>query len=168
MPYSYGDFNDQVSDYIKQHFPAADTNILDVGAGAGKYSDILRRQYVNIDAVEVFKPNIDRFQLERRYRKVYHSDIDNLQYGNYDVIIMGDVMEHFDVAKAKRVLSYAFEHSKEVIIIVPWLYEQGSLEGNDYEIHQQPDLTKDVMEQRYPELALYLMNERLGFYVKKK
>lgn len=125
---------------------------------------LLGDYFNNIDAVEVHKPNIEKYELEKRYRKVYNKDIREMEY-NYDLVIFGDILEHLEVEDAKRVLKYAIEHSKCVIVAVPYLYKQGIVEDNVYEIHKQDDLTKEIMEERYPELRLLIGNEEYGYYI---
>jgi hypothetical protein len=39
-----------------------------------------------------------------------------------------------------------------VLVVVPYLYEQGPHGGNPFEEHLQADLTPEVMEIRYPML----------------
>jgi hypothetical protein len=46
--------------------------------------------------------------------------------------------------------------------------EQGEYEGNTHETHLQPDLTPDLMKERYPDLELIYGNGQYGYYVKKK
>ena len=119
-----------------------------------------------MDAVEVFKPNIDNYQLKQKYHKVYNIDIKDFEYGNYDIIIFGDIIEHLEVKEAQEVLKYAFSKCKEMIVAVPYQLEQGIEEDNIYEIHKQPDLTPKIMEERYPYLKLLYKNDLYGYYVK--
>ena len=46
--------------------------------------------------------------------------------------------------------------------------EQGEHEGNMHETHLQPDLTPDIMKQRYSDLELLYGNNFYGYYIKKK
>ena len=138
----------EVVEYIKAHFPAGST-CLDVGACDGKWYDLLG-DYLVMDAVEIFKPNIVHHGLTDKYRRVFGVDIDSLAYVSYDLIIFGDVIEHMTVDKAQRVLGYARNRCKDMIIGVPWLYPQGELYGNPYEIHLQADLTEELFNERYP------------------
>lgn len=43
--------------------------------------------------------------------------------------------------------------------------EQGEHEGNIHETHYQPDLTVDVMTERYPHLTCIYNNEYYGYYI---
>lgn len=165
MAYSYSDFKEEVVSYIKDNFNP-DSTILDVGAGSGTYYNYLYRDFKNIDAVEVFEPNIINFDLKNKYRNVYNTDIKDFKYDYYDLIIFGDILEHLDIKEAQMVLKYALERCKQVIVAVPYMYKQGVEHNNVYEIHKQDDLTKENMKERYPELKLLYGNDRYGYYVK--
>ena len=163
---SYSYFKEDVANYLKKNFKE-DSTILDVGAGCGTYYEYLHDYFKNIDAVEVFRPNIEMYDLKSKYRNVFFSDIQELEYPYYDIIIFGDILEHLDVISAQKVLNYALERCKEVIVAVPYMYEQGPIKDNIYEIHKQPDLTKKVMKERYPQLKLLYGCDAYGYYIKK-
>lgn len=158
---SYSYFKEDIRDYIKRRH-GLNEKILDVGAGDGKWRDLLS-EYV-MDGVEVFEPNIERYGLKDKYREVFNVDIKDFQYKWYDVVIFGDVLEHLEVEEAQRVLRYAIEHSREVIVAVPYKYKQGIEYGNVYEIHKQDDLTPEIMGERYPEIKLLIGNDIYGYY----
>jgi hypothetical protein len=50
------------------------------------------------------------------------------------------------------------------MIAVPYLYEQGTWEGNVHETHYQPDLTPEIVASRYPELNLMVGDAIYGYY----
>lgn len=139
----------EVCEWIRKLF-LPDSLILDVGACDGKWR-VLLWDYDNIDAVEVFKPNADNL---RGYRQVFNADVSELEYGYYDLIIFGDVLEHMTVENAQKSLKYAEEHSKCVIVGVPFKYAQGAIYGNPYERHIQDDLTRDLFAERYDGYAI--------------
>lgn len=159
---SYNDYKENIVYYIRRKH-RTDESILDVGAGDGKWRDLLK-EYV-MDGVEVFEPNIERYGLKDKYREVFNIDIKDFKYDWYDLVIFGDVIEHLTVEEAQEVLRYAYKHSKEVIVAVPYCYKQGIEYGNVYEIHKQDDLTPEIMKERYPELEEYIRNERYGYYI---
>lgn len=166
MAYSFDYFKTEVADYLKEHFDKS-ARILDVGAGSGTYYNYLGDYFENMDAVEVFEPNIELFDLRSKYKNVYNANIIDFEYDNYDIIIFGDILEHLEVKDAQKVLEYALKRCKEVVVAVPYMYEQGICHDNVYEIHLQPDLTRDIMEERYPYLKLLYGNEEYGYYIKK-
>ena len=167
MATSYRFFKEDVANYLKKKFKSNAT-VLDVGAGEGTYYKYLADHFVNMDAVEVFKPNIDKYNLENKYRQVFNTDIKDFKYDYYDVIIFGDIIEHLDVKEAQEVLNYAYDRCKEMIVAVPYEMEQGIEEDNVYEIHKQPDLTPKIMKERYPYLKEKYGNELYGYYIKRR
>lgn len=167
MAYSYSFFKEDIAKYLQDNFDK-DSTILDVGAGSGTYWNYLHEYFDNMDAVEIFSPNVKEFGLREKYKNVYESDITDFEYDYYDIIIFGDILEHLEVNNAKKVLEYALGRCKEVIVAVPYLYEQGECYNNIYETHLQPDLTPEIMEERYPYLKLLYGNDRYGYYIKKE
>ena len=165
MATSYKYYKKNVKEYLQSKF---DKNawILDVGAGEGTYYILLHDYFERMDAVEIFKPNIDHYELRKKYANVYNTDIRDFRHGYYDVIIFGDIIEHLEVKDAQIVLKYAYNHCKEMIVAVPYEMEQGIAEDNVYEIHKQPDLTPENMLERYPMLKLLYKNSKYGYYVK--
>lgn len=163
MASSYNDFKEDIKKYIEDKFDK-DITILDVGAGSGTYKKLL--DDYKMDAVEVFEPNIEEYKLKELYEHVFNTDIKDFTYDYYDLIIFGDIIEHLNVKEATEVLKYAYNHSKEVIVAVPYLYKQGIEYGNEYEIHKQDDLTHELFLERYPFMKLLMKNDRYGYYVK--
>lgn len=150
-----------------------DTPILDVGAGWGKYRDLLP-EYSFMDACEAWRQNIRDENLWRRYRYVHaepiQSVIDDVE-DSYDVLIFGDVLEHLPVRDAQTVIRKAAFWATEILVVVPYLFEQGEEHGNRWERHEQPDLTPEVMASRFPQLQLIDVEYRnsqpfKGFYRK--
>lgn len=159
MPYSYGDFKSAISDHIKKNIDD-NTRILDVGPGSGTYGARLKDW--NIEAVEIFEPYVQMFNLNQFYKKVHIGDIRTFDVSQYDYIIMGDVLEHLTQNEATEVLNRMW--NKKVMVAVPYLFEQGEEMGNIYETHHQPDLTDELMQSRYGLKPLYT-NERYGYYI---
>ena len=158
-------YKPEIVEYLKNKFDK-NAKILDVGAGEGTYWNYLKDYFDNIEAVEVFKPNIDNFELETKYKKVYNEDIRVFKYDFYDIIIFGDIIEHLEVNEALEVLKYAYNRCKEMIVAVPYLNPQGIVEDNIYEIHKQDDLTDEIMKERYPFLKNVFKTDYYGYYVK--
>ena len=96
MPTSYKYYKNDIKAYLEGKF-TENARILDVGAGEGTYFNYLGDYFKVMDAVEVFKPNIDKYKLQDKYNKVYNVDIKDFKYDFYDIIIFGDVIEHLSV-----------------------------------------------------------------------
>ena len=140
--------------WIRAHIPAT-ARVLDVGAGWGTYARLLP-EYSRIEAVEVWKAYVDRFELRRLYSIVHVADALSFlaTCQPYDLIILGDVLEHFALADAQLLLERCRTKAKALIVSVPYLYHQGAIFDNPWEIHQQSDLTREVFQARYPDLEL--------------
>lgn len=165
MAYSYDFYKQEVKEYLTSRYPQK-AKVLDVGAGEGTYYKLLKDYFKEIDAVEVFKPNIDKYQLKSKYHRVYNMNVVNFKYTYYDIIIFGDIIEHLTTEEAQEVLQYAYGRCNEMIVAVPYQLEQGIVENNIYEIHKQDDLTPEIMKKRYPYLKLLYKNDLYGYYVK--
>lgn len=161
--YDYG--KQLIVHWVKDHFLRGST-CLDVGACDGKWFELLG-DYLKMDACEIYQPNIQKYKLADRYNRVYWGDIADLKYEHYDLIIFGDVIEHMYVGKAQKVLSYANEHCNDLIIAVPYLYEQSEIYGNKWEKHLQADLTPEIFDLRYPNHEVIWANEDYGYYHRK-
>ena len=159
--YDYGKI--EVLHWIRRNFYEGQT-CLDVGACDGKWSDLLGG-YLKIDACEIFSPNIWAHHLKEKYRRVFNLDINEMEYKHYDLIIIGDVIEHMSVENAQKALAYALPRCKDLIVGVPFLYAQGALYGNQWERHIQDDLTPELFAQRYPQLQLlYDTGHQYAYY----
>lgn len=150
-----------VRDLVQAEFDPATTEVLDVGAGRGKYRMLLP-QYDLMDACEVWKPTVLEHELEAMYRQVYNCEIQTLvlQPRTYDLVVFGDVLEHLTIVDARYVIRELCETSAEIVVVVPYLYAQGPEHGNHYQRHLQADLTPEVMMRRYPELRLVALETR--------
>lgn len=142
---SYNVGKDFVVAWIRGNFKP-DATVLDVGACDGMYRKLLP-EYSNMDAVEIFRQNFER--IKPLYRNAFHKDIAELEYDYYDLIIFGDVIEHLDVPTAQKVLRYAYERCRDMVIAVPFLYPQSEIYGNPWEKHIQDDLTSVNFSERY-------------------
>ena len=170
MPYSTTLYKEQVKNHINSRLHES-AKILDVGAGAGTYSHLIREKFKNIDALEIFEPYVERFGLKNLYNKIFIGDINKeLLYliDNYDYIILGDVVEHMGIGDAQSLLSRIHNLNKMMLVGVPYKYEQDEWEGNVYEKHHQPDLTLEIFLKRYPYMYLLMGNENYGYFVNYK
>jgi predicted nicotinamide N-methyase len=166
MIMSYDYFKDKIYLLIKEFYKGKDVNILDVGAGSGLYGLMLKDIAKRIDAVEIYNPYIKAFKLDNIYDNVYNIDIcDFIPSIEYDLIIFGDVLEHIEAKKAVKLLE-RFKNIPQIIIAVPYLYKQGAVRGNKYEIHKQEDLTKEIFLNRYLGYHYLLGNSDYGYFVK--
>jgi hypothetical protein len=129
-------------------------SILDVGLGNGKlgfiardYLDVmLGERYhqsqwkLQLDGIEVFGDYIQEHQ-RAIYNDIFIGDafdvIDGLD--QYDMIMMGDVLEHFDKQKGLEFMEKCFIHARTAVSLFIPLgdgWSQGGIYGNPYEAHQ--------------------------------
>lgn len=99
MPGSARENDKFVQDFIeKQKQTSPVYTVLDVGAGKGTYSQILREHVDVIEGIEVWEPYIEEFDLENQYDIIYRGDarteLLKMRNGWYDLIVFGDILEH--------------------------------------------------------------------------
>lgn len=123
-------------------------SILDIGVGFGskgmlfrEYSDVWYGNMfdwkVKIDGVEIFDSYITDLQ-RSIYDHIYIGDIRTLvdTLGDYDLIYMGDVIEHLEKQDAMELLSKLKMKCRDLIIVTPvHVSEQGEVYGNEKETH---------------------------------
>jgi hypothetical protein len=119
------------------------TTVLDVGAGQGVYLDLIRQGLgagVIVNAVEVWQPYIDQFDLENRYDKLFAMDVRDLTNFAYDLVILGDVLEHMSEDSAVKLWDRISQQARYAIISIPIIhYHQDAINGNPYEVHVEED-----------------------------
>jgi hypothetical protein len=156
------------------------TSILDVGVGNGKmgfiardYLDVMLGQNhrkkdwkIRLDGIEIFP---DYVQVHQRfiYDHIFIGDafevIDGL--GAYDLVILGDVLEHLEKDRAWGLLDKCTDHAgKAVILSIPLgeKWQQPALYGNPHEEHRsfwnRKELESFALEKElfeFPEIGLY-------------
>jgi cyclopropane fatty-acyl-phospholipid synthase-like methyltransferase len=169
MPYSHDANKDYIRKILQRLQPKT---ILDVGAGAGKYS-ILANQVLSdftIDAVEVWEPYIERFDLNNKYDNVLVEDVRNLDNFNYDLVIFGDILEHMTKEEAQSLWSKVSTQAKASIIAIPVTHcPQGHWEGNPYEEHIKDDWTHEEVLESFPGLIGHeIFTETATYWAKFK
>lgn len=132
--------------------PSPNFKILDVGAGFGKWGFLIRDSFdvmsfqnfkkedwkLDITAIEPFPKCITSIQ-EQIYNNIIKKDffdcIDGL--GQFDLVVFGDVIEHFEKEKGYEVLEKLFEHTNNIIVSTPnGFLPQGAWAENELEIHK--------------------------------
>jgi hypothetical protein len=127
--------------------------ILDVGVGFGRWG-ILCREFLDvwdgrfspqdwqteIIGIEAFKEYIQQYH-SVFYSRIIHSDV--LEYlsstkETFDLIIIGDVLEHFQKDQGKLFLDLCLSKGKYVLLNVPIgsTWPQEMINGNPYEEHK--------------------------------
>ena len=151
------------------------SNLLDIGCGRGTYKDLFKDIDViansNWVAVEVWKPYISQFNLEAKYNKIINEDARSLNWddlGQWDLIFMGDVLEHMTKEQAQTLVDVALKHTKHILISIPIVYmPQGADGGNEYEIHVKPDWTDKEVLESFPNIVEHHKEGKIGVYLLK-
>ena len=96
-------------------------HILDVGPGAGSYGEIIRRVIpdATIHAIEIFKPYVERFRLREKYDCIFIGDATKIKIDGYDLVILGDVLEHLPCDRAIRYWKYLKTRARFIWLCLP-------------------------------------------------
>jgi 2-polyprenyl-3-methyl-5-hydroxy-6-metoxy-1,4-benzoquinol methylase len=88
----------------------APKKVLDVGAGYGKHG-VLLREYLDptpiVHGVEAWEPYVEAHRLRGIYDELFVRDVLSFteeELAAYDLVVMGDVIEHFDKADGLALL----------------------------------------------------------------
>lgn len=141
--------------------------ILDIGAGSGTYSEALKDAGYehNIDALEIWQPYIDKFNLFEKYRNVYNQDVRLFDDFSYDVVIFGDILEHMTKDQALSVWEKVAAQAEHALIAIPIIhYHQGELDGNPYEEHVKDDWSHEEVLSSFSNITDHWQGDVVGAY----
>ena len=127
-------------------------SLLDIGIGFGKYG-YLAREYLELydgrDAYSDWQRRIDGIEAFPDYLTTAHRHIyDEIYVGNaldilprlrtrYDLILVIDVLEHFDYREGNRLLDHCLQTARNVLVsTLKRVGYQGAAFGNDFETHK--------------------------------
>jgi hypothetical protein len=168
---------EHISDSVSLIVRLQPRSLLDVGCGFGRWGflarefcDIFALRYdkkdwqTQIDAVEVFAGYLCDHH-HYIYDNVYIQPIEKFvaNMGEYDVIYMGDVIEHIQKAEGMKTLQILRQKAKKAVIIALPLgskWPQGKFLGNAYEEHRAIWTHKDIKELQPDYLKIYSVNKR--------
>jgi len=114
---------------------------LDIGAGAGKYGKLLNDACPEcvVTAVEIYEEYVERFHLREIYDYVHCGDavqlIESAVDSTYDLVLFGDVLEHFRKSCGVDLLNFFLYRSRYILALFPSEYVQNSVDGNRAEAH---------------------------------
>lgn len=116
-----------------------DIDVLDIGAGEGKWGKSLKNKVKSIDGVEVWKPYIDKFKLVNYYDNLINVDMLKFDYTlkKHDVMILGDVLEHLTYDNALLFMKESQKYIDTIYLSIPisLCIQNGISSGNPYEEH---------------------------------
>lgn len=150
MPLNRGSHISAVIEEVKHLNPSS---ILDVGVGWGlmgaifrAYTDI-RLSELKPDRYNRFETVIDGIEIFSAYQNALWTAIYNVVMigeansvlrgmGKYDLIYVGDVIEHMDKEIGHQFIKNCLEHGRHILIATPSpAPHQGELLGNKFETH---------------------------------
>jgi hypothetical protein len=149
MPTSHYDQLNQIMELVSLTKPK---KLLDIGVGFGKYG-FLSREYLELwhgsGKYDHWVTQIDGIEAFEKYLTPVHEYIyDRIYVGNaldvlptlgdrYDLVLIIDVLEHFNHADGLKLLTACRERAENILISVPknWRRQEAAF-GNEYEIHR--------------------------------
>lgn len=126
--------------------------VLDVGAGFGVWSILLRTPKQHWTALEVFYPYAKMFDLREKYNDIYIADARYVDFNKigqwWDLSILADVLEHMHKDEAKDVITELLPRSRYILISIPIEHnaQHAGDEGNDFETHIDHWTAKEMDE----------------------
>ena len=145
-------------------------SIVDVGAGAGTYSHLLREHLPNTQfiAIEIYGKNIEQYKLQELYDEVIYADVRLLNSFTADLVIFGDVLEHMSLVEAVNVWDVARHSAKWGIINMPIVhYAQGEVDGNIHETHVVDDWSNLKIFSCFEDIVEAKIGQVTGAYLAK-
>jgi 2-polyprenyl-3-methyl-5-hydroxy-6-metoxy-1,4-benzoquinol methylase len=142
--------------------------LLDVGPGVGTYADLLRPSLPSARwaCVEVHEPYVDDYGLRQKYDDVHVADVRSFPWPRrYDIVILGDVLEHLPLADALAVWRAARAHAGHVVLSLPIVeHPQGPQHGNVHEAHLHTWRHEAVLA-TLPGIRRWWCSPRIGVYL---
>lgn len=187
MPSSAWEYNDFAREKFTELAPR---RILDIGPGSGKWAKVLGgRPEVQVDGqhwtgLEVFPRYILDYDLTTLYDRIIVDDVRNVDHiddltvadgfswgmelaPRYDLIIMGDVLEHLQPDEADRVMRRLHGCGSALLIAGPIIpFEQGAWGGNEHETHHWHPTVDDWLRLVQPDD--YRLGDVIGVFWRGK
>ena len=139
------------------------TSVLDIGVGFGKwgflareYTDINAQRYnredwrVRIEGVEAFS-RYSTPTYQYIYDKVHYGDLRTVlpELSNFDLVIIGDVIEHFDKGVGFDLLQQLRMKSQHILLSSPTAFFTQELFDNEFERHRSLWTVDDFADFRF-------------------
>lgn len=171
MPRSDKEGKDEIVEWCREL-----TNIsaiVDIGAGSGTYSKMFRKtglfRTAKMIAIEAWEPYIQEYALTERYNTVINQDVRDVDFSKiapFDLVIMGDVLEHISKEDAVKLVNTVSKFTRYAIISIPIIhYPQDAYRGNPYEVHVKDDWSHKEVLESFSNIEKVFEGERIGCYL---
>lgn len=165
MPGSIDEGKEETIAWIKQINPKT---VMDVGAGLGTYARLFIANDIKvdkIDAIEVWEPYIHYFKIASIYNNVFKIDARDWDNWNYDLVILGDILEHMTKEQAIKLWKSISKKAKYAVISIPIVhYPQGHVHGNPYEEHVKDDWSVEEVLESFDNIVSHVAHESVGVF----
>ena len=114
---------------------------LDIGAGAGKYGKMISKYHPQSKkfGLEIDAKYIEEYNLHEIYDEILNFPaidlIDKAIDSTYDLVIIGDCIEHMKKSEGIDLLNFLVYRSKYILIHYPNEYVQGTVDDHIHEAH---------------------------------
>lgn len=143
--------------------------IIDIGAGSGTYRKLFPDLGKHWTAVEVWESYIEKYKLKELYDSVICQDARHIEYGQYDIAFVGDVLEHMTSEEAQTLLNKLKKTCGTVVVSIPiGYYPQDEYEGNPYEKHVVDNYSHDKVIELFGTPWKHCIDNEIGVYMYKK
>lgn len=137
MPNSSPIFDSELELYFRE---VRHASVLDVGAGEGKYGEMLRRAQpkIRLIAVELDPDYVEEYKLRDLYDEVWGRDAADLMNDldrTYDAVILGDCIEHMRKSVGLDLLNFLVYRSRIIVVKFPVQMIQDPYYGHKSEAH---------------------------------
>jgi phospholipid N-methyltransferase len=137
MPNSSPIFDSELELYFRE---VRHRSVLDIGAGEGKYGEMLRRVQPETEliAVELDPDYVEAYKLRGLYDEVWGRDAADLMNDldrTYDAVILGDCIEHMRKSVGVDLLNFLVYRSRIIVVKFPVQMIQDPYYGHKSEAH---------------------------------
>lgn len=145
--------------------------VLDVGTGEGHYLEFIKSfvdSNIIVDGIEVWEPYVEAFNLKDRYDNLFVEDAREFNNYAYDLVILGDVLEHMIESDAVDLWNKISKQAKYAIISIPIIHHpQDAYGGNPWEVHHEEDWNTNRVLNKFHSIIEYKEFEVTGSFVAK-
>jgi hypothetical protein len=93
-------------------------------------------------------------------------DVRGMNTFNYDLVILGDILEHMSELDAVSLWEKISSQAKCAIISIPIIhYHQDAINGNPYEVHVEEDWTIERVLEKFKGITEYKEFEVTGTFI---